>query len=232
MSIHLVSTPLIGSFERANPDELGSIPIIKSKGADGQKTIESAPDEYRIPKKRNKESRQFSGSAHPQSENLLQKAGHLLITAGQRNSTARVTAVASASKYVGFSWLPVVGFSESEAKATAVFLNSTVGRIQILRNQGKTLAFPQYKPAGVANVRIPNIKDARIQNTLAACWGRTRDMLVPQFRDGEAPVRRLWDEAVAEAMGWDADELGRLRRLLHREPHVRGLGYNQYADAP
>ena len=45
-------------------------------------------------------------------------------------------------------------------------------------------------------------------------------------------MRRLWDEAVAEAMGWDADELAQLRHLLHQEPHVRGLGYGQYADAP
>ena len=36
---------------------------------------------------------------------------------------------------------------------------------------------------------------------------------------------------MAEAMGWDPDELARLRNLLHQEPHVRGLGYNQYADA-
>ena len=53
---------------------------------------------------------------------------------------------------------------------------------------------------------------------------------MPQFRDGECEVRRLWDEAVAEAMGWDAAELARLRLLLHQEPHVRGLGYEQYAD--
>ena len=53
---------------------------------------------------------------------------------------------------------------------------------------------------------------------------------MPQFRDGECEVRRLWDEAVAEAMGWDAAELSRLRHLLHQEPHVRGLGYGQYAD--
>ena len=43
-------------------------------------------------------------------------------------------------------------------------------------------------------------------------------------------MRRLWDEAVAEAMGWDAAELTGLRHLLHQEPHVRGLGYGQYAD--
>ena len=55
-------------------------------------------------------------------------------------------------------------------------------------------------------------------------------MMVPQFRDGECEVRRLWDEAVAEAMDWDAEYLAHLRHLLHNEPHVRGLGYNQYAD--
>ena len=59
---------------------------------------------------------------------------------------------------------------------------------------------------------------------------RRRDTVVPQFRDGECAVRRLWDEAAAAALGWDARELANLRRLLHQEPHVRGLGYNQYAD--
>ena len=57
-------------------------------------------------------------------------------------------------------------------------------------------------------------------------------MEVPQFSVGECKVRTLWDKAVAKAMGWDAVELTRLRELLNDEPHVRGLGYNQYADEP
>ena len=61
-------------------------------------------------------------------------------------------------------------------------------------------------------------------------WEPTKDTTVPQLRDGECEVRRLWDEAVAEAMGWDVQELARLRGLLNKEPHVRGLGYNQYGD--
>ena len=101
-----------------------------------------------------------------------------------------------------------------------------------MRNAGKALVYPIYNPGAISNVRIPDVKDERIRQPLADCWERTRDMRVPQFRDGECEVRRLWDDAVADAMGWDAAELGRLRRLLHREPHVRGLGYNQYADAP
>ena len=122
------------------------------------------------------------------------------------------------------------GLSPEEAKATAVFLNSTIGRLQIMSNASRTLEFPMYRPASYANIRIPDIKDTRIRGILANCWERTKEMIVPQFRDGECEVRRLWDEAVAEAMGWDFEELTRLRLLLHQEPHVRGLGYGQYAD--
>lgn len=99
-----------------------------------------------------------------------------------------------------------------------------------MRDSGKKLAFPSYSPRATNNLRVPDIKDERIRQTLAASWERTKDMVVPQYRDGECEVRRLWDEAVAEAMGWDAAELERLRLLLHQEPHVRGLGYGQYAD--
>ena len=37
------------------------------------------------------------------------------------------------------------------------------------------------------------------------------------------------DDAVAKALGWDANELTGLRMLLHEEPCVRGLGREQYA---
>ena len=63
---------------------------------------------------------------------------------------------------------------------------------------------------------------------LARCWDATAETGVPQYRDGECDVRRIWDDAVAEAMGWDKDWLSGLRKLLHREPHIRGLGYNQF----
>ena len=161
---------------------------------------------------------------------LHEKAGSFLITSGQRNNTARLTAVASDSKHVGGGWLPVAQLGVPEAKALAVFVNSTAGRLQLLRNMGRTREFPQYRSAGLKNIRIPDLSDKANVRILADCWELTKDMLVPQFREGECEVRRLWDEAVAEAMGWDPNELTRLRLLLHREPHVRGLGYNQYAD--
>ena len=218
------------AFESTDPGTPGAFPLVKSKGADGQVRIQSSPDDYWIPKKRDEDKRRLNGGTYPESDKILQKAGHLLITFGQRNNTGRLTAVASDEKYVGGGYLPVTGLSRAEAKAVSVFINSTPGRLQLMRNSGRTLEFPIYNPAGVEGIRIPDIKDDRIRGTLADSWERTKDILVPQFRDGECDVRRLWDEAVAEAMGWDAEELARLRGLLHMEPHVRGLGYNQYAD--
>ena len=224
---------LRGSYEPAAAGQLGSFPILKSKGTDAQTSIQSQPDEYWIPKKRDASIREANGGTYPDTDRMLEKAGHLLITAGQNSSTGRLTATADDAKYVGNGWMPVADLLPDEAKALAVFINSTPGRLQLMQNPGGTLIFPTYSTAEAGKIRIPDVQnDARIRQILADCWEQTKAMPVPQFRDGECEVRRLWDEAVAQALSWDADELTRLRQLLHQEPHVRGLGYGQYADAP
>ena len=232
LSVNLTGPELIGSFESSEAGVPGSFPILKSKGADAQMSIRSTPDEWWIPKQRDEQEYQRNGGTYPKADQILRKSGFLLVTDGQRANTARLTATADGAKYVGAGWMPVTGLSSDEAKAVAAFINSTPGRLQLMCNAGRTLEFPMYRPAGVGNVRIPDIKDERKRRILAGCWERTKDMVVPQFRDGECEVRALWDEAVAEAMGWDPQELARQRGLLHNEPHVRGLGYNQYADEP
>ena len=194
-----------------------AIPIMGSKGAESQKRIEASPDRYWTP-------------TTEIGERELKKAGNLLVTFGQNQATGRLTAVVNEDKTVGTGWMPVPNTTMDESKATAVFLNSTAGRLQIMRNAGKAINFPIYNPKAYANIRIPDIKNDHIRRILADCWERTKNMEVSQFRDGECEVRRLWDEAVAEAMGWDPDELARLRELLNNEPHVCGLGYNQYGD--
>ena len=223
---------LRGSYEPVAAGLPGGFPILKSKGADSQTRIQSQPDEYWAPKKRDENRRLANGGTYPEADKILEKAGYLLITAGQDSSTGRVTATADDAKYVGNGWMPVTGLSVEEAKALAVYINSTPGRLQLMRNPGRKLTFPTYSTAEAAKIRIPNIKDPQIRQPLAQCWERTKDQTVPQFRDGEHPVRRQWDEAAAQALGHDPAHLTRLRRLLHQEPHVRNLGYNQHPNAP
>ena len=230
VQIHSTYQTLYGKFQKMALTSSGSFPILASTGATGQKSINSCPDEYWGPKSKDQGMNSRDGDVHPVTQAMLEKAGHLLVTMAQDNRTGRLTATASDGKYVGIGFLPVSGLTPAEAKAAAVFINSTPGRLQLMRNPSRKLEFPRYNPAASGNIKIPDVKDDRVRQILTSQWERTRDVIVPQFRDGECEVRRLWDEAVAEAMGWDADELTRLRHLLYREPHVRGLGYNQYAD--
>ncbi|WP_419917836.1 hypothetical protein [Candidatus Poriferisocius sp.] len=217
MTCHQTLPLLATVHRRTSVGAFGAFPVLKSKGAEGQLTIEATPDEHWTYKK--------TGPSP-----VLDKAGYLLVTAGQDTSTGRVTAVASNSAYVGGGWLPVRGIYPNLAKAVAIFLNSTPGRLLLLRNPGRKIAFPQYTPAIFNNLPIPDISDPYISSTLADCWELTRDEIVPQFRDGECEVRELWDAAVCTALGWDEGEIAVLRKLLHEEPHVSGLGYSQYHD--
>lgn len=230
IATHQTGRELTDSHERTASDVPGTIKILSSSGKDGQVHIAANPDEYWGTKNPDEARRRANGGTYPESDKILTKAGYLLVPFRQDNSAARLTAVAGDDKLVGTGWMPATQLTFEESKAIAVFMNSTAGRIQLMRNTGMKLTYPTYPPAAYANIRIPDPKDTRIGQILADCWEHTKDMTVPQFRDGECDVRRLWDEAVAEAMGWDPEELAHLRNLLHNEPHVRGLGYNQYAD--
>ena len=189
--------------------------VLQSKGADGQQRIEAAPDAKWEWKK-------------PGEPPILKKAGHLLVSMGQDTSTARLTAVASDLTYVGQGWMPVEGLDPTQSKSVAVFLNSTPGRLLVMRSPGKKLSFPFYNPAVWLSVGIPDISNRHIVSTLAACWESTRAEVVPQFRDGYTDIRRRWDAAVCDAMGWDIDELAELGELLAREPYVKGVAYGQW----
>ncbi|WP_419916660.1 DEAD/DEAH box helicase family protein [Candidatus Poriferisodalis sp.] len=217
LSSHSTGRQLRGGYVASSSHEDRAFPILKSKRADAQQSIESTPDEYWA----------WEKVGEPP---VLSKAGHLLVTAGQDTGTGRVTAVASDTKYVGNGWMPITGLTADQAKALAVYVNSTVGRLLLMRNPGRKLNFPEYSADAANRLPIPELTDEHIRSTLVACWTATRRMTVPQFRDGECEVRELWDAAVCTALGWDEAEVAALRKLLHAEPHVRGLAYGQFTD--
>ena len=199
LSVHATGQVLRGSFESSSPNVTGSFPILKGKGGDAQKYIRSNPDEYWVPKDQSSKVGFLPDGTHPKTDKILKKAGYLLITAGQDTGTGRLTAVASAEKYVGNGWIPVTGLSVHQAAAISVFINSTAGRLQIMRNPGKKINFPYYSAEATKNIRVPDPTNHAMSRILAECWEQTKDMNVPQFREGDCKVREQWDEAVAEA---------------------------------
>ena len=182
-------------FEKAEPETPCSFLLLKSKSADAQTTIESIPDEWWVHKKRDQKT-----TAH-----FLAKAGHLLITQGQDTSTARLTAVAGDEKYIGIGWIPFPNLTINQAKALAVFLNSTVGRLQIMRNAARKLNFPQYGASGIANIRVPDVvNDWEVREILLACYEETRNIKVPQYRDGDSVVAEARKAGKSKKSGQDA----------------------------
>ena len=204
-----------GDYHPSTAGSPDAFPILKSKSADMHLTIESTPDEHW----------EWAETGEPP---IAHKSGHLLITAGQNTGAARITALASEGAYVGNSWMPVTGLEPNSAKAAAVFLNSTVGRLLLMRSPGRALSFPVYSANAANALPIPDLSDQHICSVLAGCWEATRCEVVPQFRDGYTPIRRRWDDAVCAALGWDIDEMTELGELLAREPRVRAVAYGQW----
>ena len=98
----------------------------------------------------------------------------------------------------------------------------------LMRSGGRFLHYPNYNTASVNAFPIPDVSDHRLLSTLSACWEETRGETVPQFRDGYTEIRRRWDTAVCDALGWDLGEITELGELLAREPRIRGVAYGQW----
>jgi len=222
-------------LKKAPPDTPGAFPVLMSKSMSAQRFIRGEPDGYLVSIKiENSESffDKHAGSSENQKPRVLKHAAHLLVTAGQDSASARLTAVACEDRYLGSGgWLPVPDFNFKETKALSVFLNSTAGRIQLMRQAGKKLSFPTYNPAAWLPIRGPNMKDPSTLETLGDCWEETANVEVPLFREGEGNgVRALWDKAVAKVMDWDPNWLAELRLLMHDEPHVKALGKEEFTE--
>ena len=211
LAVHATGQTMRDDYSKQTSGNFPPFPVLQSKGADGQQRIEAAPDVHWEWKQ-------------PGEPPILEKAGYLLVSMGQNTSTARLTAVASDRRYVGQGWMPVTPMDAVKAKAAAVFLNSTPGRLLIMRQPGKSLVFPFYNPAVWRSLPIPDLSDTHISDTLAECWEASRDEIVPQYRDGYTNIRRRWDAAVCAALDWDIDEITALGETLASEPRVRGSG--------
>ena len=176
-------------FPQADANARGVFPVLESKSADAQLSIRGVADNHRAPR-RSVPKREWievpgtDGPQHPDTaRRIVTQASHLLVTAGQDTGTGRLTAVAQEERHVGVGWLPVPGITLVKAKAAAVFLNSTAGRLQLLRNPGRKLAFPQYRPAGLQTIRLPDFSDRALVQRLARCWdatGQHRSAAVPR----------------------------------------------------
>ena len=232
---HGAFTPSPGSERRDTaptrrlPNEDVDILVYQSKAEDAHLTIATTPDTAAKIKKipasvTGAERIAAAENAHARWSNVR---GRLLVSAGQYIATGRLAAVVdtTADGGLGTNWKPIQGIDDSTARAWAVWLNSTLGRIAMLRNRGKKLTFPVYRPSGMTTTRCPDPGETEAIEALNAAYELTKNEQTPQYRDGRCAVRDTWDEAVAEALGIDVETIFEYAELLAREPAVSPTGW-------
>ena len=223
-------TPCPGSERRETastrrvPNEDVDILVYQSKAEHAHLTMATKPDTAAKiknipPSVMGPERIATAEKAHARWSNVR---GRLLVSAGQRTNTGRLAAVVdtTADGGLGTNWKPIQGTDDSTAIAWAVWLNSTLGRIAMLRNRGKTLAFPVYRPSGMTTTRCPDPGETEAIEALNAAYELTKNEETPQYRDGRCAVRDTWDEAVAQALGIDVETIFEYAELLASEPAV------------
>ncbi len=182
--------------------------IMNSKAESGQTRLAGKTDSVMQLKRKKGES----DASYAEREKRLWKkwtseyAAHLMLCTGQNLESARVGAVVCTKRTIGMVWKPVQGVDMELAKAWAVWLNSTLGRIELFKHRGgKGLGWPNWNPKGLSQVIVPCPKKTKVINRLVEAWENTKDIDVPQYREGYTEVRQEWDRAVCEAIA-SADE--------------------------
>ena len=199
----------------------GDAGILKSKGMDGQTRIKGRLDaDIQLRALPHETEDERASRVIEALEAHSSKRGYLLITAGQQSDGTKVCAVATDEPQLGTAWMPVAGITRASARAWAVWLNSTIGRICLMQHRGKKLAFPVYTPAAVMTVPVPNTSHVAAIKGLAAVWEDTQDEEVPSYREGRVEVRERWDDAVAEALEFDRETISRWADILNSEPYI------------
>ena len=102
----------------------------------------------------------------------------------------------------------------------------------MLRNRGKKLTFPVYRPSGMTTTRCPDPDETAAIEALNAAYELTKNEETPQYRDGRCAVRDMWDEAVAEALGIDVEAIFEYADLLATEPAVSPEGWKRVLIDP
>ena len=223
-------TPSPGSDRRDTartrrvPNEDVDILVYQSKAEDAHLTIATTPDTAAKIKKipASVTGAERIAAAEKAHARWSARRGRVLVNASQDPSTARLAAVVdtTADGGLGTRWKPIQGINDSTATAWAVWLNSTLGRIAMLRNRGKKLTFPVYTPSGMTTTRCPDPDATRAIEALNAAYELTKNEETPQCRDGRCAVRDTWDEAVAQALGIDIKTIFEYAELLASEPAV------------
>ena len=153
---------------------------------------------------------------------LWQMAGQLLVSERIGLNTARVIAMCTDEPVLSNVWWPVKTNSRTYDKATALWLNCSIGLLTMFATRNTTHgAWAGTKKADLKEMPVLDVR-AISESQLQALSDLFDDMANEEFERlpamAECAARRRLDDGVSEILG--LPELDGLRRLLATEPVV------------
>ena len=165
------------------------------------------------------------------ADRYWEQRSRLLIPNNTRLNTARIFGVLLDDPTVGSRWSPArprehVQNPREWEKAMCVWLNSTPGVLaQIMVSTPKVLSRPNMSLEGQRNIPVPDLTESQAAR-LAGVFDDQRDAVQERLTSVDGP-RRVLDEAAAEVLGMDAEEVAVARRELAAEPAITGRRYGE-----
>ena len=202
-------------FERTTA--VTAYPMVENHDTDKRRWITTTPDKYLAPLVEPRPGRHLK-----RVDQLWPKAGRLLVGARLWLNTTRVVAMRSEMNVLASMWWPVRLEGESVEKALTVWLNSSLGLINLLAVRNTTRgAWVQLKKADLELLPVLDVYH------LAPAQLQGLSDLFDQLAGAEferlpgmayCPARRSLDDGISKILG--LPNLGKLRDLLASEPVV------------
>ena len=160
---------------------------------------------------------------------LRPQASRLLIANKLQTNATRVSSVLLDKPAFGSQWTPLTPaihrdptLSLKIQKAWCVWLNSTLGILGFLHRRGRKLTYSDFMPNILRSMPCPDPRASEISR-LASTYDELRmTPLQPWNLMAQCPVRVAIDNAVADAIGMDRDEVDDVRTRIMCEPTVSG----------
>ena len=194
----------------------GEYPVVWTHKTDKRRTMRSFSD-YRTEPKTAK--RQYA------TEVLWPKASRLLIACKINPQAIRITSIhlaqaALGQPFVPVTPLPIVSAPAATLEAWCAYLNSTPAMMSFMNRRQKKLTYADYSLDQLRSVPVPDPAKcdlAPLSNTFREL-GEAELLPWPQM--DKCPTRAKLDEAAAQALGINANQITDWRERLVREPTI------------
>lgn len=194
-----------------------SYPIMWTHKTGMRQAMHAEPEYYTVPKP----------DMEVKASELWRKASQLLVARRARISLTRTASIFVPEPVLGSGWSPITPSGEAGApiaamKAWCAYLNSSIGTLYFLLIRDRALAYPRYNPSQLRSLLVPHPALCDI-SPLVKAYDDLRDCQLKPWPAMDTDQNRCrLDDAVAEVLDLDRQEVADWRQRIVNEPFVSG----------